>query len=112
MTTDPIPDGPFITWLKSQAHGKLLADIDREFKETIEDITDIGRGGSITIGVKFKPAMKSSNRALTVVGTVSSKRPEPDVPEQIWHATDAGALSDRDPRQPQLPNFGTPEPAE
>jgi hypothetical protein len=91
-------DFEFSEFLKEFGHGVPNRILGERMREVIRACKQTGAKGSITI--KIDMAAKS-DLAEVKIG-ISSKRPEPGMPNGFFFTTEDGSLVEEDPRQMKL----------
>lgn len=80
---------------------KLVDQATRLFGDLTKAVQATGKAGTITLEVKVKPGKEEGEIAL--VGKVTAKKPEADIPEAIFFLNAEGDLTRDDPRQKSMP---------
>lgn len=95
-----------VEFLSSQRNATLLHDFGEELDALVRAVRETGKGGTISLTIKAKPAGKNAGPSFVFSDTIKSNPPKPDVSETIMYASEDGSLTRRDPRQPGFPAFG------
>jgi len=85
--------------------GALLEDASDKLRELLTAVTEQGKGGSLTITLKAKPAAIDGNgivRQVELTGEAKPTMPKRTASTVLW-IDDEHRLLNRDPRQPDLP---------
>lgn len=91
----------FTQLVRETDRGRLLDDCEEALGNIIEAIEDIGGSGTITL--KFKVRKKGD--AFIVGGQVDHTQPKKErVDAMFFFDTEKGGLTQKDPRQPDLPH--------
>lgn len=89
---------PFTATLQELDRGKLVTSASEAFHELIAACMDTGKAGSLTLVVKLEPNALYDDR-FEVIGTVTTKLPQPQVRKSIMFADKDGNLVRNDPTQ-------------
>jgi hypothetical protein len=95
---------PFAEWLQAQRGGALHLELGEKLHELTEAVQLHGKGGTLTLTVKLKPATKGRADGMLVVSDdVAVKKPVGDRPEALFFIDRTGNLTRHDPNQQELP---------
>lgn len=92
---------PFAAFMQEHRGGGLHAELSDQLAELVLATREIGKKGSITI--KLDVAPNADGQTVTIVDTVTLKKPEAPHPAGIWYSDEEGNLSRRNPMQQELP---------
>lgn len=88
--------------LKEMRNGTLDADAGERMREVVQAVKATGKSGKLVLTITIKPATKGDNTALVVSDQMKVTLPQLQAGETVLFANNEGALSRRDPRQPEL----------
>lgn len=88
---------PFADIIKEVGRGALHADLSKAVAEVTASVIERDKAGTVTLTLKIEP-VKDSGIALTVSGTVTSKRPAAPA-SSLFYGDEDGLLTRNDPRQ-------------
>jgi hypothetical protein len=94
---------PFAEFLREQRSGTTHDELSQGLNALLESVSDTGKGGSLTLTIKVKPAGKGDHHMVVVSDTVAIKMPEGERGEAIFFVDDDFNLTRDNPRQPSLP---------
>lgn len=89
----------FLEFLQTFRRGELLAEADDLLQQLISAIHTTGGNGTLTVKLPFK--MNKAGQ-IECQPAVEAKKPRRQIGTGIYYATDDGALTRRDPNQPDL----------
>ena len=90
-------------FLREQRSGTTHDELSTGFNALLESVSEVGKGGTLTLVIKVKPAGKGDHHMVVVSDTVTIKMPEGERGEAIFFVDDDFNLSRDNPRQPSLP---------
>lgn len=91
----------FSHWMKSHARGTLDGEVTDALREVVQEVSDLGKKGSVLIEVVVEPA-GSSKRTVAIGGKVTKKSPKPDAELSVYYPDERGELFRDDPFQARL----------
>lgn len=91
----------FSAFLIEQRGGSLHGELTERLAEVVSAALEHGEQGSLVLKVAVKP--NKDGITVTVTDEVRCKVPEGDRGAALFYADEAGNLTRRDPRQPELP---------
>ena len=91
---------PFVDIIKEVGRGSLHGDLSRAVADVTASVVERGKAGTVTLTLKIEP-VKDSGIALTVSGTVSTKKPAAPA-SSLFYGDEDGTLTRNDPRQQTL----------
>jgi hypothetical protein len=94
---------PFAEFLREQRRGRTHDELSSSLNQLLEAVTETGKGGSLTLTVKVKPAAKGDTHMVTIADQVIVKLPEGDRGEALFFVDDDFNLTRSNPHQPSLP---------
>jgi hypothetical protein len=94
---------PFAAFLQEHRNGLAHSEASDLLNELVQAVVETGKGGSLTMTIKVKPAGKGDHKTLFVSDDIRIKKPELERSETIFFVDDQHNLRRDDPRQPQLP---------
>jgi hypothetical protein len=97
--------------LKELRHGTFAAELEHELALLVDAVTHAAKAGKLTITLTIAPASKGNAETLLIHDTIAVKAPSLERGGTIMFPTAAGALSRRDPRQPELDGIREAPPA-
>lgn len=83
--------------------GGTVAELSSQLKKLVEAVCEHGKGGTLTLTVKVKPASEGSTEVVMVEAAVKTKLPEPERGTTIFFVTQDHNLVRNDPKQMVLP---------
>lgn len=92
---------PFNATLQEQRRGELHQELSEGLAELVAAVMEHDKAGTLQLTLKVKPA--GDGEQVHVIDTVKVSAPKADNKPSIFFADDAGNLSRRNPRQPELP---------
>lgn len=99
---DAPPVNPFASWVQEQRGGLLHSELSELLAQLTRDVVHEGKGGTLTLKITIAPS-KAKYGPLVISDDVVMKAPQPERDAAFFYADEAGNLSRRDPRQPELP---------
>lgn len=87
--------------LRKGNRGRLLEGLERDLSECLEAVKESGKGGEIVLRIRIKPADKDTQMVIVDPSHTARLPRRPTAP--AFYFVTAHGLSERDPRQPQLP---------
>ncbi|WP_404285408.1 hypothetical protein [Glutamicibacter arilaitensis] len=90
---------PFAAFLTEQ--GRTHDELTETLHELIEQVTETGKAGSVTLTIKVEPDKKAEG-VYRISDNVTTKIPQHDRPSRIYYKDKAGNLSRNDPNQEAL----------
>lgn len=87
--------------LEKVRDGELVEDLERELGRVVAAVQETKGSGSVVVTVKVRP---NGPAAVELVADVRSTVPRA-VQATTFYAVDGGGLTQRDPRQPNLPGM-------
>lgn len=96
---------PFINFVTGLADGTFPDAAQEVLRELVEAVRETHRAGTLQIAVRVEPDKHDTGRLFFEVQKLEAKRPVAKRPTTVFFATEDGALSRRDPRQPALPGL-------
>lgn len=93
----------FIETLNDIRQGAIADEMGEQLADLVKTIRETGGKGSISLTLTIKPAGKTNTEQLVVSDQIVVKKPKPEQGTSILFSTEAGSLTRRDPRQPELP---------
>jgi hypothetical protein len=97
--------------LQELRHGLFVAELEHELASLVDAVTHAARAGKLTITLTLGPASKGNVETLILTDAITVKAPSLERGGTILFPTEAGALSRRDPRQPELDGIREAPPA-
>jgi hypothetical protein len=93
----------FAVFLQEVRDGRVHAELSSQLNELLTKVKETGKGGSITLKLKIKPAGRGADVDKVVISdTTKVKLPQPDRGDDFFWLTDANDLSRNHPRQQSL----------
>jgi hypothetical protein len=89
-------------------HGALADEAAALLAGLVQEVTHIGKKGSLTIAVEVAP-FTGGGDTVQISGKVTVKAPSRDPHAAVFFFTDDGALSRNDPRSPSSTLFDVKE---
>jgi len=97
---------PFSEWLGEQRRGALDDELPAAMNEVVEQVTLLGRKGTITLKLAVTP---QATGVVVVTDDVIAKPPKEDRPGAVWFVDRDSNLSRNDRSQPTLPSMEEPK---
>ena len=97
---------PFLETLGTLRHGRTLEDLGDELTTLIAAIKTTGKGGSLTLTLKIKPARSGAVQYVTIEDQIVSKCPKLEKGDTVYFTTSDNGLTRQDPTQTELPLRG------
>jgi ABC-type sulfate transport system substrate-binding protein len=94
-------DTTFADWLSSYGSGALDDKLTAAMADVAQQVLLLDKTGRITLTLHIAP----QGGGVIVTADVKAVAPEAKKTGQFFYVTPAGALSRRDPAQPQLPTM-------
>lgn len=85
--------------------GNALEDWEAEVRRLVDEVRHTRKAGSVTIKLTVGMLSKDDDHALKIVDQVTVAMPKQSPGESIMFATEDGAVTPRDPRQPEGPKM-------
>lgn len=94
----------FAVFLQELSDGRTHARASERLDALLRAVRDTGKGGSITLTIKVKPATRNGGAVdkVTLRGDVKADLPENDAGEDFFWMTEDAELSHNHPRQGSL----------
>lgn len=93
----------FSVFLQDLRDGRVHAELTAQLGELLAKVKETGKGGSISLKIKIKPAGRGSDVDKVVLSdSVTVDLPESDRGEDFFWLTDSNDLSRNHPRQGHL----------
>jgi hypothetical protein len=102
---------PFLRFIADLRRGEALIECDAALEEMMRAVHEHRKPGKITLSITVKPATKIPG-AVFITDKIAVVSPSGEQMETLLYTTPAGALSRRDPRQPDLPHVRPAGPIE
>lgn len=97
---------PFAAIVRQLRDGITHDEASRELAQLVREVKNHGKGGKLTLTINISPS--KVDNAVQVRGEVKVSPPK-DQSESLFYTDQAGSLSRRDPRQPELPIQAAPD---
>lgn len=95
----------FMDLMRMHRRGTLLDDLDNELQVAIATTRETGKPAELTLKLKITP-QRGQTDSFLVTDTFATKLPKSDVADTVLYVNENGELTQRDPRQPELPTIG------
>jgi hypothetical protein len=93
----------FAVFLQEVRDGRVHAELSSQLDELLTKVKETGKGGSITLKLKIKPAGRGADVDKVVISdTTTVDLPQPDRGEDFFWLTESNDLSRNHPRQHSL----------
>jgi hypothetical protein len=93
----------FANFLQDLRDGRAHSELSAHLGELITAIKDTGKGGSLTLTIKMKPASRGSDiDKVTITDSIKVDLPKPERGSDFFWLTDENDLSRNHPRQGSL----------
>jgi len=93
----------FAVFLQDLRDGRAHSELTAALGELITAVKENGKGGSITLQIKIKPASRGSDiDKVTITDTLKVDVPKPERGSDFYWLTDDNELSRNHPRQGNL----------
>jgi hypothetical protein len=93
----------FSLFLQDLRDGRAHSELSAGLADLLAAVKDTGKGGSLTLQVKVKPATRGKDMdKVVVIDNVKVDLPKPERGEDFFFVTDENELSRKHPRQQSL----------
>lgn len=93
----------FAVFLQDLRDGRAHSELSAGLAELLAAVKDTGKGGSLTLQVKVKPATRGKDMdKVVILDNVKVDLPKPERGEDFFFVTDDNELSRKHPRQQSL----------
>lgn len=92
----------FMDTLKEIRGGAIVGELGAELQQLVSEVMATGKAGRIVLTLDVKPVKKGGDHTMLIEDDIKVKPPKHDRDGTILFATEQGALSRKDPRQPEL----------
>lgn len=94
----------FLSFLSDLRRGQAIEEYRQALVDLERSVRETGKPGSLTLTLTLKPVGKGMD-AFEIKDAFTAKMPIGEKGTTLLFADDAGRMSRRDPRQPQLPTM-------
>ncbi len=104
MTEQPeegVQRKPFAAFMQEHRQGGLHSELSDQLAELVLATREQGKKGSLTL--KLDVAPNADGMTVTIVDSITLKKPEATRQAGIWYSDEDGNLSRRNPMQQELP---------
>lgn len=88
--------------LREFRRGRVVDHASEELARVVRGVMETGKAGSLTLKIFVKPPKTRGDNALILTAAVNASEPQPDMPEAIFFASEAGDLLREDPTNQRL----------
>ncbi len=93
----------FAVFLQDLRDGRAHAELSSQLADLIAKVKETGKGGSINLKIKIKPASRGGDiDKVTISDAISIELPKPERGEDFFWLTDENELTRNHPRQANL----------
>lgn len=93
----------FAVFLQDLRDGRAHSELSAQLGELLNAVKETGKGGSLTLNIKIKPASRGSDiDKVTITDTIKVDLPKPERGSDFYWLTDDNELSRNHPRQGSL----------
>lgn len=96
-------ENQFLLAIKELDEGNLLLDLHSAMGEVVAAVQATGKGGKVTLTVKFTTA-KNARNVMLLEPSIKTTLPRLEAQSTVMYANDDNELSRNDARQPRLPH--------
>lgn len=101
----------FAVFLQDLRDGRAHSELSAGLAELLAAVKDTGKGGSLTLQLKIKPATRGKDMdKVVILDNVKVDLPKPERGEDFFFVTDHNELSRKHPRQQSLELREAPAP--
>lgn len=93
----------FAVFLQELRDGRTHTELSSQLNELLAKVKDTGKGGSITLEIKVKPAGRGADVEKVIIqDSIKSKLPAPERGDDFYWLTEDNDLSRNHPKQSTL----------
>ena len=103
MSEAAIQGNGFMRTLADIRTGSAAGEASDALQKLITAVRATGKGGTLTVKLKIKPATTGDCAMVTIEDDVEVKLPKPNRAQSLMYTTEDGSLTRQDPRQMEIP---------